>query len=268
MQLTKEYLQRGLATSTFGRKLYTFDEIDSTNSCVRALADVGAEEGTVVVAEFQTEGRGRLGRSWSAEPGANLLFSVLIRPPFTREQAGILPFFAAVAITRAVEPTLGRRVESKWPNDLLIGGKKFCGILLETATQDQRLLHAILGIGINVNQRTFPAELALQATSLACERAHPVDRKALLHTILREMESLYETARSGSSEPILAEWLSRCTMIGKKVSVRSGDEVIQGTAVEVRETGALVIQTPSGQNTYFAADVTMNNESLPHPRRS
>ena len=257
MELTKEYILDALPTSLFGRKIYAFNRIDSTNSCARALADVGAEEGTLVVAEYQTEGRGRLGRSWTAEPGANLLFSLLIRPSLSREQAGILPFFAAVAIARAVEPLVQTRIECKWPNDLLVSGKKFCGVLLETAIQEGRLTHAILGIGLNVNQRAFPDMLARKATSLVRERKKTVDRRLLLHAILSEMESLYMTIRSGKTQPVLSEWLSRCTMIGKDVTVRSGDDVVHGRALEIRDTGALVLETNAGRTTFFAADVTL-----------
>ena len=257
MELTKEYLQDALPTILFGRRIYAFEQIDSTNNCARALADVGAEEGTLVVAEYQSEGRGRLGRPWSAEPRTNLLFSVLIRPSLSREQAGILPFFAAVAIARAVEPLVVKPIECKWPNDLLLDGKKFCGILLETAIQEGRLAHAILGVGLNVNQRVFSDPLAGIATSLARERDKAVDRKTLLHEILFAMESLYETILSGETEPILSEWLSRCTMIGKQVAVRAGDEIVHGRALEVRDTGALVLETSTGLTSFFAADVTL-----------
>jgi BirA family biotin operon repressor/biotin-[acetyl-CoA-carboxylase] ligase len=264
MELTKEYLLDALPTQLFGRKLYAFERIDSTNNCARTLADVGAEEGTVVVAEFQTEGRGRLGRSWAAEPRSNLLFSVLIRPSLSLEQAGILPFYAAVAIARAVEPLVHQRVECKWPNDLLLGGKKFCGILVESTTQEGRLGHAILGIGLNVNQRAFPDTIANRATSLLREQKKAVDRKTLFHTILMEMESLYEVIRSGASESILTEWLSRCTMIGKEVAVRSGDEVVHGRALSIQDTGALVLETQTGVSTFFAADVSIAD---PPPQR-
>jgi len=265
MELTKEYLQADIRTTLFGRRIYAFGEIDSTNSCARALADVGAEEGTIVVAEYQTEGRGRLGRSWTAERGANLLFSALIRPALRQEQAGILPFFAAVAIARAIEPIVGQRVECKWPNDLLLDGKKFCGILLETAISEGRLMHAILGIGINVNQRAFPAPLLDTATSVAREKKKAVNRRDLFHSVLFEMESLYQELLSGNTKTILSEWLSRCTMIGKQISVRTGDEVVRGRALEVRETGALVLETPAGAATFFAADVTLAD--LPSPTR-
>jgi BirA family biotin operon repressor/biotin-[acetyl-CoA-carboxylase] ligase len=267
MELTKEYLLDALPTLVFGQKLFVFEEIDSTNSCTRTLADVGADEGTLVVAEHQTEGRGRLGRSWTAEPRSNLLFSLLLRPPLSQDQAGILPFYAAVAIARAVEPLVDQRVECKWPNDLLLNGKKFCGILLETAIQEGRLAHAILGVGLNVNQRAFPESLAATATSLARERNRGYDRRKLLHSILAEMEVLYTDVRTRTPDTILSEWLSRCAMIGKEVAVQTGDAVVRGRALAVRETGALVLETTDGQEAFFAADVSLS--SAPgHPERS
>jgi BirA family transcriptional regulator, biotin operon repressor / biotin---[acetyl-CoA-carboxylase] ligase len=261
MELTKEYLLDALPTHLFGRRIYTFERIDSTNSCARTLADVGAEEGTLVVAEYQTGGRGRQGRAWLAEPRTSLLFSILIRPPLSQEQAGILPFYAAVAIARAVEPLVGGPVECKWPNDLLLSGKKFGGILVETAFQEGRVSQAIIGVGLNVNQRDFPDELSGKATSLAIELNKAVDRKLLLHAILSQMESLYETIHSGQTHSVLVEWLSRCTIIGKRVAVRAGDEVVLGRALEVRDTGALVLETAEGTTSYFAADVTFSDQS-------
>jgi BirA family biotin operon repressor/biotin-[acetyl-CoA-carboxylase] ligase len=261
MELTKEHLQQELPTSVFGHKMFVFGRLDSTNNCARALAEVGAEEGTLVITEYQTEGRGRLGRPWIADAGANLLFSLLIRPPLTREQAGVLPFYAAVAIARAVEPLSQARVECKWPNDLLINGRKFGGILLETSIQEDHVGHAILGIGLNVNQQTFSDMLADSATSLARELGKTFDRRVLLHAILAEMESSYRDIQAGTTHSILSEWISRCTMIGKDVAVRSGDEVIHGRALEVRDTGALVLETTAGQSSFFAADVTLTDDS-------
>ena len=260
MELTKEYLLDALPTLVFGQKLFVFEVIDSTNSCLRALAEVGADEGTLVVAEHQTEGRGRLGRSWSAEPRANLLFSLLLRPPLSQDQAGILPFFAAVAIARAVEPLVGQRVECKWPNDLLLNGRKFCGILLETAIQEGRLAHAVLGVGLNVNQRAFPETLEATATSLSREYKKGFDRRKLLHSILGEMEDLYADVRARTTEAFLSEWLSRCAMIGKEVAVQTGGAMVRGRALAVRDTGALVLETDDGQEAFFAADVSISAE--------
>lgn len=260
MEFTKEYLLDALPTVVFGKKLYVFEEIDSTNSCARTLADVGADEGTLVVAEHQTEGRGRLGRTWTAEPRSNLLFSLLLRPPLSQDQAGILPFYAAVAIARAVEPLVDQRVECKWPNDLLLNGRKFCGILLETAIQEGRVAHAILGVGLNVNQRAFPETLEATATSLSRERSRGFDRRKLLHSILAEMEALYADVRARTTDVILSDWLTRCAMIGKEVAVQTEGAIVRGRALAVRDTGALVLETDNGQEAFFAADVRLSNE--------
>ena len=127
---SKEELQQGLNTQVVGSKIFVFETIDSTNACARTLGDAGTQEGAVVVTNFQTSGRGRLGRTWLAEPDANLLFSVLLRPRISVDVSGQLTLYASVAIARAIEQCVGAPVECKWPNDLLLNGKKFCGILL------------------------------------------------------------------------------------------------------------------------------------------
>ena len=124
---SKEELHSGLSTRIFGKKIFTYDSIDSTNACAKTLASTGAEEGTVVIAEYQTAGRGRLGRTWQAESGSNLLFSVIIRPTLEINKIGLLPFFAAAGVALALETVTGTRCECKWPNDVLLHGKKCCG---------------------------------------------------------------------------------------------------------------------------------------------
>ncbi|HEX9615756.1 MAG TPA: biotin--[acetyl-CoA-carboxylase] ligase, partial [Bacteroidota bacterium] len=162
--LSKETLLSSLSTSLFGRKLFVFESIDSTNTCARTLAEAGMEEGAVVLAEYQTSGRGRHGRTWNAEPGENLLFSVLLRPAIPRTSAGFLTFFAAVSVAQALEEVSESRIECKWPNDLLLNGKKVSGILLENTFEKDRVDYSVIGIGINVNQSSFPNHLIPTAT--------------------------------------------------------------------------------------------------------
>jgi len=254
---SKEELRKGLETRTIGRRFFVFETIDSTNACAKTLGDAGTDEGSVVVADFQTEGRGRHGRSWIAEPGANLLFSVLLRPATREESAGLLTFFAAAAVAKAIESTTGLSVECKWPNDLLLRGKKFCGILLENSFQLRELAYSVVGVGINVNQNSFPDELRANVTSLVHECGSPLDRKELLQRILLEMDTLYVEAAKGDFRRVLDEWLQRCRMFGQSVTVEQHHEQVSGTVVRLNEDGGLVIRTLSGTTTVYAGDVTV-----------
>lgn len=254
---SKEELQQGLATEVVGSKIFVFETIDSTNACARTLGDAGTAEGAVVVTNFQTSGRGRLGRIWLAEPDANLLFSVLLRPRISVDVSGQLTLYASVAIARAIEQCVGEPVECKWPNDLLLNGKKFCGILLENSFQQSKLSYAVIGAGINVNQQTLSPEIASRATSLSIETGKTFDRKQVFHVVLRELDLLYKSAREGDFSFIEAEWTKRCLMFGKTVTVQQHDRTIAGTVLRLNHDAGLVIATSEGVQTIYAGDVTL-----------
>jgi BirA family biotin operon repressor/biotin-[acetyl-CoA-carboxylase] ligase len=246
---SKEELQRGLTTQVVGSKMFVFETIDSTNA--------GTQEGAVVVTNFQTSGRGRLGRIWLAEPDANLLFSVLLRPRISVDVSGQLTLYASVAIARAIEQCVGEPVECKWPNDLLLNGKKFCGILLENSSQQSELSYAVIGAGINVNQQTLSPEIASRATSLCIETGKTFDRKKVFQVVLQELDLLYKSAREGDFSFIEAEWTRRCLMIGKAVTVQQHDHTIAGTALRLNHDAGLVISTSEGIQTIYAGDITL-----------
>ncbi len=254
--LSKKQLQRGLTTKFIGRKLFAFESIDSTNACAKTLAEAGCEEGTVVIAEFQSHGRGRLGRTWLAEPGQNLLFSIVLRPKIQQGQSPVLIFLSAVAVARAVEKTTGVAVHCKWPNDVLINKKKVCGILTESSLTNGSFAYSVVGIGLNVNQQTFSNSVK-GATSVALELGKVCDRKALFHNVLCEFEELYQALRSGKPELILNEWNRRCSMFGQEVTVKTPSAQISGTAKRLNEAGGLVLSTDSGEQTFYAGDVTI-----------
>lgn len=252
--LDKRTLQKGLKTKSFGRKLFVFNSIDSTNACARTLAEAGAEEGTVVIADFQTQGRGRLGRTWISEPGANLLFSIVLRP--SQMEIALLPFSASVAVARAIEHLTRHRAECKWPNDVLMNNRKVCGILIETTMTDEDRAYAIIGIGINANQRTFPSSLSA-VTSIALETGKEIDRSALFKHVLREFEEIYRTIQSRSAENIMSEWRTRCSMLGHRVIIRSHDTTYEGVAERLSDDGGLVLLTEAGEKTFYAGDTTV-----------
>ncbi len=255
--ISKESVLKGLKTQVVGKKLFVFESIDSTNACAKTLAETGTPEGTVVVADFQTSGRGRLGRPWISEPGANLLFSIVLRPTLKKESAGILTFFSAVFIARALERISGHVIECKWPNDILLNGKKCCGILLENSFLQDRFDFSVVGIGINVNQLSFQDDFSDRATSLFKELKHKFDRAELLQELLRGADTLLPSVQRGDVQTIMEEWNSRCSMFGKPVTIAHGEECISGTALRLDSEGGLVINTKAGQSTFYAGDVTI-----------
>jgi BirA family transcriptional regulator, biotin operon repressor / biotin---[acetyl-CoA-carboxylase] ligase len=254
---SKEELSKGLDTAIVGKKFFVFDKIDSTNACARTLGDAGTAEGAVVVADYQTNGRGRLGRAWIAEPGESLLLSVLLRPRISIANAGLLTLFASVGIARAIERQIEEPVECKWPNDLLVHGKKFCGILLENLFQQTEVSYAVIGAGINVNQKEFPVEITPRGTSLAIETGRTFDRKKLLQAVLSEMDSLYPPVQQGDFDGIVPEWIKRCTMFGKPVTVKQDDQSVSGIARRLNHDAGLVIETDTGLQTVYAGDVSV-----------
>jgi BirA family biotin operon repressor/biotin-[acetyl-CoA-carboxylase] ligase len=254
---SKQELQQGLATGVGGNKIFVFETIDSTNACARTLGDADTPEGAVVVADFQTNGRGRLGRMWIAEPKSNLLFSVLLRPTIKVEMAGLLTLYASAAVARAIERCVGEPVECKWPNDLLLHGKKFCGILLENSFQQPGLGYSIVGVGINVNQRALPDEIADRATSLARETGREYDRKEVFQAVLSDLDALYGPAGKGDFSLVVSEWTKRCQMFGKGVHVQQHKHFVEGIALRLNHDGGLIISTSGGEQTVYAGDVTL-----------
>lgn len=256
---SKEELLNGLNAAVLGNKLFLFETIDSTNTCAKTLAEAGMEEGAIILAESQSEGKGRLGRVWISEPGKNLLFSCILRPSLEKEQAGLLTFFAAVAVARALEQSTGLHVECKWPNDLLLNGKKCCGILLESSLSSGKLAYSILGIGVNVNQRDFQNDLCRTATSLAREAGAEIDRKRLFQNIVAELDTLYLDVKKNQFSRIVTEWNNRCTMLGRNIQVDCGGVIIRGKAAGLHTDGGLVVRTTTGNEIVYAGDVTVIN---------
>lgn len=259
-------VQKDLNCARFCKKVYSFETIDSTNSCARALASNGAAEGTLVVAESQTAGRGRFGRAWVAEAGENLIFSLVLRPDIPPDQVNLLPLVIAVAVARGIRRAVSLPVYCKWPNDLLLHGKKFAGILLESAFGRPGVEYVIVGIGINVNQRIFPENLRARATSLALEGGQPVNRLRLFHAVLEALEQEYDTFSSSTDQDILSAWLSLAPIIGKRVTADMQGVVVSGTVSGISPDGGLQLHTDAGAITLFAGDVTILDMESYAPR--
>jgi BirA family biotin operon repressor/biotin-[acetyl-CoA-carboxylase] ligase len=236
-------VKRTAAERLLGRVIHRLREVDSTQAELARLADRGAPEGTVVSAEHQTRGRGRLGRRWLDAPGESLLVSILLRPAVEPARAPQLSLVAAVAVVDALQAGPGVRALIRWPNDVLLDGRKACGILLEASTTGARLQDVLLGIGLNVNQTDFPPEIRDRATSLRLVTGLPQDRDALLERLLDALDDRYAEFRARGFAGVRGEWLRRAATIGQRVRAPGGDE---GVAVDLDEDGALLVRGDGG----------------------
>ena len=250
-------LRKALHTKRFGCKIYTFDTIDSTNNCARALAGCWAEEGTVIIAEQQTAGRGRLGRPWVANPNENLTFSIILRPTIPADAINLLPLSVAVAVAGAVEKVTGLKLECKWPNDLLYNNQKVAGILLEGSYAQNTVDWIVIGIGINVNQTLFPGDLDKKATSLKLAAGRDIDRTALFTAVLESLERYYHAGSKSGFQSILPDWIAKTKMIDQKISVMENGALLSGTVKGVSREGGLILRSDAGEHTVFAGDVTI-----------
>ena len=222
-----------------------FESLPSTNTELARLASEGAPEGVSVVADEQTAGRGRLQRAWSSPKGAGLYFSQLLRPTIPQNYWPLITFMAAIAVGDALREAAGLETDIKWPNDLLSGERKICGILAE-AMDTPAGRAVILGIGINLTQSAFPPELENVATSVAEASGRPVEREPILAALLDALSRWYALLENPAQ--IVDAWSNRSSYaIGKLVQVSNGDDVWQGTTCGVEPDGALRLRTSSGE---------------------
>lgn len=248
-----------LATLRFGRAVRGFREIGSTNTEAMAWAAEGAAEGSLVVAEHQTAGRGRQGRAWQAAAGQNLMCSLVLRPALPPAQLGLITLAASVAVAEAVAAVVAPRpVAIKWPNDVLVDGLKVAGMLLESALGGAEGAVVVLGIGLNVNQQDFPPALDGRATSLWLATGRPVPRAALLADLLGRLEARYASLAADGGVAVRQAYLARLAGLGQPIVVHhagAGDH-IEGRLDGITETGALRLATARGLRCFHAGDVT------------
>lgn len=247
-------------TKVIGRDIRVFEETTSTNDVIEKLARDQVKEGVVVFAESQSKGRGRLGRKWISPPRKGLWFSVLLRPDLRPQEATQLTVASATALRRALETNAGVKATIKWPNDILINGKKTAGILTELSAELDRVKHIILGIGVDVNLTAseFPADLRKQATSLKIESGKSISRAELAVAILRELDEEYAKVNAGEFEGIAHEWEEHCRTIGHEVTIQVGERRVHGRAESLDDDGALLVRTEHGHlERVIGGDVTM-----------
>ena len=244
-----------LKTNWIGRTIHYFRAVDSTNVQAYQLALRGAGEGEIVIAESQEKGRGRLGRHWFSPPFLNLYLSVILRPKIPPHQASLMTLMAAVATAEAIEKTSGLRAVIKWPNDLLMNGRKLAGLLNEVHSETDRIHFVVLGIGVNLNTdgRMFSKEIRDIATSLKKEMGEAVSRKTFLQHLLQALEKWYDVFNTQGGSPILLAWRNWAQIEGKQVTITSFGERLTGKAVGVDSDGALILKTANGQTKRIVA---------------
>jgi BirA family biotin operon repressor/biotin-[acetyl-CoA-carboxylase] ligase len=257
-----DLLSRLGATKVIGRDIRVFQQTTSTNDVIEKLARDGVKEGAVVFAETQTRGRGRLGRRWLSPAGKGLWFSLLLRPDMLPQEATRLTVASATALRRAIAMFEGLEPQIKWPNDILLRGRKTAGILTELSAELDHVKYVVLGIGVdvNLNASEFPEELRKVATSIKAELGRSVSRAELAVSILKELDRDYGRLAAGDFAAVADEWEEHCGTLGQNVLIRTGERRLRGRAESLGEEGALLLRTEHGMiERVTGGDVTLEN---------
>ncbi len=247
-------LVHGLKAKVFGRNVVHFSEVDSTNNYAKKIVLEGCEEGTIVTADYQTCGRGRLGRRWDSSDKKGVWMSLVLRPNIPFEEIQIITLAASVAVVKALKEVADVETGIKWPNDIIIGGKKVCGILVEMNMEIDRINFLVLGIGLNVNQQAddFPEDITDKATSLriSLEQSSgikkPLIRSEFIRAIVLKFEEIYDKVICGGYEEIISEWKKYSVTLGKEVSMTYKDKQCTGIAEGITKEGKLIVRCTDG----------------------
>ncbi len=252
--LYPDLIRQERKTRLFGQKIFHFLRTDSTNIQARSLAADGALEGTLLVAEYQEKGKGRLDRQWQSPSGKNLLFSLILRPDWPPQQAFYGTVLASVSLCRTIREAAGIEVGIKWPNDLYIGGKKLAGILTEFATDPDRIEYMIVGIGVNCNWAPpKPPPEGQPATSLLQETGHEFSRLRLLTGFLNQAELLYEKVKEEGVGLLREEWNRYSLVNNRQVTISNNEKTWTGMGQGIDDFGALILRLDNGQEEKFLA---------------
>lgn len=256
--LSETRIQDGLQTQVFGHEIHYYEKLASTNTQAKRIADQGGAEGAVVVAEEQTGGRGRLDRSFLSPFAKGVWFSLILRPHISPMEVSKMTLVAAVSVCKALRALGLHDCGIKWPNDILVNGRKMVGILTELSASVEKINYIIMGIGINTGIETddLPDDLKENVTSFAIEKV-PVSRAALLQEVLRQLETYYRLVLSQGFGIILEEWKNLSCMLGKDVKIIASDGTFGGKAVDIDEDGNLLVQTEHGLQRVLAGDVSI-----------
>ena len=248
-RLLPKLIHQNLKTERVGKRIEYYENIDSTNAAAKDLALKGAPEGTVVVAEHQTKGKGRLKRSWLSLPGENILFSVIFYPQISTDRVFRLTMLASIAAVKAVRRICKVDAKIKWPNDLYINGKKVCGVLTEFSADFDSVHYTVVGIGLNVNFNTSKnREIKNIATSLMEECGEKISRLSVFTALLEELDLLYKSFVETGGEGLEKEWSKYSMVVNRKVKIISGKEEKCGIAKGINASGHLILLNEKGEN--------------------
>ncbi|MCK9418188.1 MAG: biotin--[acetyl-CoA-carboxylase] ligase [Nitrospirae bacterium] len=256
--LRQNDIKPGLRTTVMGKKIHFLSDVASTNTLAMEMAAEGTPEGTVVIAETQTGGKGRLGRKWIS-PKGNLYLSVVLRPNIPMQKAPLITLTGAVAVASAIRTTCGLEAGIKWPNDILISGKKVSGLLTEMSAEQDRIRHIVLGIGVDVNMEMgeLPPEVRSLTTTLAAEAGAKINRTVLLQQVLRDLERWYQKFLNNDGD-VLEEWEKLNMTVGNRITVSGAGEAFDGLAQGIDRDGRLIVRLDDGTiRTVAAGDVTI-----------
>lgn len=247
--LQLEQVRDGLTSTRLGARLHYFLEVDSTNAYAKQLAEQGAGEGEIVLAEAQTRGRGRLGRTWVSPPFVNLHFSVILRPKLAPVCAPQITLMAAVALADTVGSFIGNRPGIKWPNDILVDGRKLAGVLTESSCDAGRIEFVILGIGVNLNYpvASMPEVIRERATSIITLTQSPICREAFVRTLIQDLDRCYGELQETGFAPLAFRWQALFGLRGKRVRAEMTDQIVMGTAKGIDQEGALIVEDDQGK---------------------
>lgn len=259
--LSQSSIESALKTKWLGKSCYYFDEIDSTNDELKRkyTADTSIINGTLAVTDNQTVGKGRRGRQWETPVGVNIAMSFLLRPVFSPDKASMLTLLAALAVAEGTEKVTGINCKIKWPNDVIIGDKKYCGILTEMSVEPDYIHYVIVGIGINVNTESFPEDIADKATSIFIEKGNVTNRTDIVAAVLESFEKYYEMFEKDES---LAGFMNiyneRLVSLDKEVRVLDPKGEYNGISRGINEKGELLVELNSGEiKEVYAGEVSV-----------
>ncbi|MBU1042932.1 MAG: biotin--[acetyl-CoA-carboxylase] ligase [Candidatus Omnitrophica bacterium] len=243
-KLLPDEISYGLETKVLGKKIYAYNSADSTNIIAYNLAEQSEAEGALIVAEKQTKGKGRMGRHWVSPPGSGIYMSLILKPKISPAEAGKITLMSSVAVAKTIRKTTKIKAEIKWPNDVYIADAKVCGILTEMSAEMDMINFIIMGIGININ--TPKSSLPDMATSLFIETKQKVNRVTFLQAMLWEIETYYNKLVKGSFSDIINDWRDLSLTLGKRIKVEWRGKLIQGQAMDIDDSGALIVRDDFG----------------------
>ena len=245
--LTEAEIKSCMKSQWMGREVEFLQETDSTNTEARRLAEKGAKDGTLVVAEYQTAGKGRRGRSWTSPSGTGIWMSLVLRPGLEPACAPMITLLTGLAVSAGIEDYCGLKSQIKWPNDLTLEGKKICGILTEMSADMEMIRYVVVGIGINVNIEAFPEEIAYKATSLYLESGKKIKRSGMIACIMKRMEEYYERFLDTADLSCMRkEYEDRLVNMGRKVLVLAPKGEYQGVCLGINDDGELLVEREDG----------------------